>query len=535
MTMSLRFVLLLLVISFFSFYPGVTSIPVTNGDEAHFAQASKQMIETGDYLKINFQKKPRHLKPPGIYWLQSGITKVSQAVPYNKIFSYRLPSLFSAIAVVLLLYFIFSSMVGCSAALLASLILSITLLMKFEASFATTDATLCLSIYLMQAALCKIYLNDRKKAVWPIIFWLALSASIIIKGVGPLFALSTIIALYVFDRDARWLKRLYAPIGIPFVVIVTLAWLIPFSQSGQSNFLWDMIHGDVLPKLVGGQQKHGQVPGYYLMLLPILFWPMSLYLVDTGVFAFKHRKQAIIRFLIAWILPSWLIFECLPTKLPHYVLPVFPAIALLVAICITQAECHRDKATLILASVIWFLYNALFAGVFVAFYFMFHASGMVVAMLVGIVLLNAFISYYGYLKDKNRIAIVSSIIAGVLLYTLVFDNLLPNTTSLWITRNVATIIEKSHSHPRVLLSSGLDEPSLVFSLGTTQVRLLSFEELEKSISHASPLALINSDNLKKLKSFASKRKFKLMIIDTIRGFDYNHGHWKQLILLKKID
>ena len=68
------------------FLPGLFQVPVTDVDEARFAQASKQMVETHDYWHINIQNKPRHLKPPAIYWLQSFITQTTQKAPYNQIF-----------------------------------------------------------------------------------------------------------------------------------------------------------------------------------------------------------------------------------------------------------------------------------------------------------------------------------------------------------------------------------------------------------------------------------------------------------------
>ena len=68
--------ILLILLGLWLFLPGLTHIPAFDRDEARFVQASKQMLETHNYEQINFQDKPRHLKPPGIYWLQSGATKV---------------------------------------------------------------------------------------------------------------------------------------------------------------------------------------------------------------------------------------------------------------------------------------------------------------------------------------------------------------------------------------------------------------------------------------------------------------------------
>ena len=65
-----RAVVLLVFIALFAFLPGLTAMPPVDRDEARYAQASKQMMETGNYLDIRFQKEPRYLQPAGIYWLQ---------------------------------------------------------------------------------------------------------------------------------------------------------------------------------------------------------------------------------------------------------------------------------------------------------------------------------------------------------------------------------------------------------------------------------------------------------------------------------
>ena len=61
--------------SLLAFLPGFFSIPPVDRDEARFAQATKQMVESGDYIDIRFQDKVRYKKPVGIYWLQAGVVQ----------------------------------------------------------------------------------------------------------------------------------------------------------------------------------------------------------------------------------------------------------------------------------------------------------------------------------------------------------------------------------------------------------------------------------------------------------------------------
>ena len=68
-----RAALFLVVVALLAFVPGFFQIPPVDRDEARFAQATKQMVESGDYIDIRFQGEGRYKKPVGIYWLQSAV------------------------------------------------------------------------------------------------------------------------------------------------------------------------------------------------------------------------------------------------------------------------------------------------------------------------------------------------------------------------------------------------------------------------------------------------------------------------------
>src|SRR6185436_4742032 len=106
-------------------------------DEARFAQATKQMLETGEYVDIRFQSEVRYKKPVGIYWLQAGVVKAAEAVgirdAQRKIWLYRIPSLAGAIGAVLLTYWAALAFVSRRAALLAGLMMASSILLGVEA------------------------------------------------------------------------------------------------------------------------------------------------------------------------------------------------------------------------------------------------------------------------------------------------------------------------------------------------------------------------------------------------------------------
>ncbi len=101
-TLSHCFFLILICLAFF--VPGLFTLPPVDRDESRFAQATSQMLETGDFIQIRFQNEPRNKKPIGIYWLQAASAALCGTAQSRKIWPYRIPSLIGAIFSVLLTF-----------------------------------------------------------------------------------------------------------------------------------------------------------------------------------------------------------------------------------------------------------------------------------------------------------------------------------------------------------------------------------------------------------------------------------------------
>ena len=155
---------LLVLFSLIAFLPGFFQIPPVDRDEARFAQATKQMLETGQYVDIRFQDEVRYKKPVGIYWLQALAVKAGEAAgvphPRTTIWLYRLPSLFGAIGAVLLTYWTALAFVSRRTALLAALMMASSVLLGVEARLAKTDAMLLFTSVAAMGAMARIYLDE---------------------------------------------------------------------------------------------------------------------------------------------------------------------------------------------------------------------------------------------------------------------------------------------------------------------------------------------------------------------------------------
>ena len=206
--------LFLLIFSVLLHLTTLNLLPVLDRDEARFAQATKQMFETGDFLQIKFQDEYRNKKPIGIHWLQSifvsafGVSKniLDQDNPFiDSIWIYRLTSGVAGCLSVLLIYFLGRSLVGQRAAFIAASLLNISILFVAESHVAKTDSCLLVSIIITMLTLGKFYLKVSNNK-WDFLFlWLGLSATILIKGpIGLIIFLTTIFTLSIWDKDFKW-------------------------------------------------------------------------------------------------------------------------------------------------------------------------------------------------------------------------------------------------------------------------------------------------------------------------------------------
>lgn len=334
----------LLVLTLAAALPAFTGLPPVDRDEARFAQATKQMVASGDVIDIRFQDGARYQKPIGIYWLQASVLKAVGVPGDTAIWKYRLVSLAAVLLSVLLTARIAAVFGGPVAGLSAGLLLAGVFLTTAEAHLATTDAALLASILMAQAALARLYRDARAGGFVRgsfaepgrgalVLFWGGLAASVLLKGpVGPLVVGTTVAALALLHRRAGWLRALRPLAGGIGFLIVVVPWFVAITIHSGGAFWAQSVGKDLMAKVVSAQEKHGAPPGTYLTLLWLTFFPASVALALSIPALWRGRVLPGVAFAAAWVGPSWIVFEASPTKLMHYTLPLYPALAVAVAL-----------------------------------------------------------------------------------------------------------------------------------------------------------------------------------------------------------
>jgi 4-amino-4-deoxy-L-arabinose transferase-like glycosyltransferase len=333
---GLRAYIIIGLLAALSALAGVFTLPPLDRDESRYAQATAQMLESGDFIRINFLDTARNKKPAGIYWMQAAAVSLFSDAEARQIWVYRLPSVFGAILAALACLWGGRKLVGREAAFAGAALFAVTALLGIEGGIAKTDAMLVGTTTLAMAALAKLRAEDGGRKT-SIIFWLAMGLGLLIKGpITPMVVGLSVTALVIWERRANWLKPLLFWPGPLLAIAIFVPWLVAIQMATDGGFLREALGDDLGPKLVGGHERHGGLPGYYLSFIPILLFPATLFLVPgigrlwtTLRLKIDNRAADAARFLICWVVPTWLLFELTPTKLPHYVLPTYPALALI--------------------------------------------------------------------------------------------------------------------------------------------------------------------------------------------------------------
>lgn len=518
-------------IAFLAGLPGLIAMPPLDRDESRFAQATAQMMESGDYVVIRFQDAPRFKKPVGIHWLQAVSVKAVSSPEARQIWAYRLPSLLGVMLAAAACAWGAAAFFERRTALFAGALLGASFLVSTEALIAKTDAALLGAVTLALAALGRIYAAHvagapaSRGAIW--IFWAAIATSVLIKGpIGPMVAGLSMIVLAVADRRAGWMAGLKWWWGLVILMAVVGPWAGAVTVATDGGFWTEAIGADLAPKLAGGQESHGAPPGYHLLLTPILAFPMTLLLPAAAVAAWRHRAEPGVRFALAWLIPTFLVFELLPTKLPHYPMPAYGALAWLTARAL--AEPIGVVARWLGAGLAILVGLALAGGVIYLVALYGDASDAWAATLAGgLIAAAGLVGGYLMIRDAPRAATIGALTLGALGHAALAAGLAPRLEPLWLSARLEAALDEARLLPRQGLAeapvavAGFAEPSLVFALGTT-TELDGPTEAAQAIVENRP-AIVEQREEAAFRAALASRGGRAREVAQVRGINYSKG------------
>lgn len=501
------------------------------------ADQQNPAFHDGGWVVPKVQDRPRLNKPPLIYWVQAASAWIlAGGNPlHDSIWMYRLPSAICAMIAVFATWRVGVGMFDPRAGWVGAALLAVCPMIVWDAHQARADELLLACTTVTMWAFWHLW---RGKAGWrwPVVFWVGVALGILAKGpITPMVAGLTLLAVALLTRRWKWLARTKPLVGLGIVAVLVLPWVIAVIHKVGFSTYWDTIFGETVGRSGSAREGHAGPPGYHLLFLVVLFWPGVLMTAlsftravrrawgvalptgdeddDTETETEAHDGEAVdnespgeekpkkppilarIRavftlllgrlrgrpgelFCLAWIVPSWIVFELVATKLPHYTLPLYPAVALLTARGLLAAA-DGMMPGLASGSVRLGHWAWLFIGVFIVAGVPIGVSvfGPIPVILAGILI--AGVSAELLRRSWRRLSMGQvggaqawSVAAVVVAQAGLLGVVLPYAKGLWLSPQLAEIAEHA-GKDLPIASVGYHEDSLVF---LTRGRLEKIDE-----------------------------------------------------------
>jgi 4-amino-4-deoxy-L-arabinose transferase-like glycosyltransferase len=539
---------------------GNGSVALWDRDEPRYAQTSRQMLETGDWVVPHYLDMVRTAKPAMIYWCQAAAMRVFGVGS----FAARFPSSLSIVLLLIGLVVVLWRYIDPQRAAWTVFVLATAGMTIVCAKFCITDALLLLWVTIAQVCL---YTAWRGRATWPVVVTWAVAVGLAGLTKGPvvlgmqLVTLLALGAIRVWDswsvrstgvppvpgdpgtggtpvlRSAAFAK---AAVWLAIVTAVVLPWVLMVNYRA-SAFLSTTFHHDVWDRMMTPLEQHSGPPGYYLLLVWATFFPWSLLLPLAVGSAWVRRADQRLRFALAAVAGPWIMLECFRTKLPFYFLPAFPPLAFLVADAIVRTTAGElndlRRRTFVIVAEVWSgLVIALVSAIPLLLWLFLHEHMPIPVIFVLDVVAIAFGGTVWWSFNRRRVlpGFLAMGFGTLLLIAAAYGLYLPGAQFLRVSPNVAAIlIDHGVTHPHEALMIGYAEPTLAFYQGGTireggkigfvrvcQPQFTPWIVLPKTMFDAAPEDL--------------RRPFE--VVGSVHGMAYaDKGKWVDVLVLHKRD
>ena len=348
----------MLIVAVFIMFFQLGSYPLLDPDEPVYAQTAREMLASGDLLSPRIYGEYWYDKPPMYYWLVAAASTLFGAGE----FASRFPSALLAVVGSVYLYLSVSRLLSIRAGVLSALVLTTSLEYFYLGKAAVTDMTLTFCI--MGSLLSFI---ERRY----MLFYLFAALAVVVKGPIGLFFTGAIAFLYLLLTQ-RWkeLARMSILPGIIVFTAVSAPWYLLMAHFHGAVFIDTFFGFHNVTRFTSPEHASGAVWYYFIPVLLVGFFPWTAILFQSVWTALtsNRKERPILFFFMIWAVVVFVFFSISATKLVSYILPMFPALAVIVGWYLDQAlEYGREKPritwiivlTILSAGMIWGLFKAL--------------------------------------------------------------------------------------------------------------------------------------------------------------------------------
>jgi 4-amino-4-deoxy-L-arabinose transferase-like glycosyltransferase len=306
------------------------------------------------------------------------------------------------------------------------------------------------------------------------------------------------------------------------MLVLVLPWFVAIFWRAGDTFFVDSLGGDMLSKLAA-QESHGAPPGTYLLLFWVTFWPGAPLAGLAAPAVWRARREPGAQYLLAWLIPSWIVFELVLTKLPHYVLPLYPAVAILIIGALERRVLSRTR-WLARGAAWWFAIPAITAvSVIVGAIVLTRQPAFLAWPFFAVSLIFGLIAWWLYDDNRAERSLLNGAASAMFLGMAVYGIVVPSLTPLFPSVEIARVLRNVVCVGPKAAAAGYHEPSLVFMTGTSTL-LTDGSGAADFLSHgACRFALVE---LRSERAFAQRAEaigLRYNVASRVEGYNFSQG------------
>jgi 4-amino-4-deoxy-L-arabinose transferase-like glycosyltransferase len=330
------YILLLIVFASLLYLPGLGIRDFWTPNEPNFAEATREMLDKGNYLFPTRNGEPLGMKPAPYYWLIIASTKLTGGLNET---AARLPSAVFGILLVLLTFSFARKVIDEEGALFAGLFLATANKFMWQARWVEADIVLtffvCLSIFFFFMGLNR----EEKSRLYYLLGYAAAAVSTLMKGVVGCVEVAVVILSYlIVTKNLKKLLKMELILGPIVFLAVALPWYLLARSHAGSDYMYELVIHQNFVRFFNAF-NHKEPFYYFVVTLMTDFAPYSLFVPGAIVYAFIARKQmpeGKLSFFLTWFFAVLIFFSLSDSKRSPYIIPMYPAAAILTGLLISE-------------------------------------------------------------------------------------------------------------------------------------------------------------------------------------------------------
>jgi 4-amino-4-deoxy-L-arabinose transferase-like glycosyltransferase len=325
-------ILALMLLCFLMFFWNLNGIDLWGSDEPRYAEVAREMVAHNHWIVPHFNGEVYLNKPPLFFWFIGLFSLITGEVTE---LTARLPAALMGLGTVLVVFFLGRRLVNQRVGFFAALMLATSPQFHKYARMVRLDLPFTFFITLAIAAFFYGRTAVKHKKWCFLAFWFFMSLATLIKGpLGIFLPLCVVFFYLLFNKELRFFKQIQPLSGAIVIFCVVFAWLIPAHLLGGSEYTEGNTVKSGFMYLIN-PWNHSKPIYHYFPELLIGAAPWSLFLPSALILCLSERdaeRRKRLLFPVFWFLTIFIIFTLGLSKRASYILPLYPAVALLVAV-----------------------------------------------------------------------------------------------------------------------------------------------------------------------------------------------------------